>query len=137
MDSSNLNPFIYQDLMNPNMGMIPPMGFGTPFMTGMYPTSMLGGSRLQPQPDSDKFITMKKNEEKEKNFFLKSLAALLVIGGSAALIFKGKLNFKNIGKAIAVPFKWTGNKIGNGFKKLGSWVAAPFKWIGGKFKKTP
>lgn len=150
MDSSNLNPFVYQDLMNPNMGMIPPMGFGTPFMTGMYPTSMLGGTRLQPQPDRDKFVTMKANEQKEKNIFLKSLGALFVIGGTAALLFRGKLN---IGKGIAAPFKWIGSKIkagckatgkgvsksaaavGKGSKKLGSLIDAPFKWIGSKFKK--
>lgn len=160
MDSSNISPFIYQDLMSGNQGMMPYVG--NPFMGGMYPTNLLGRVTFSPQPDSDKFMRMQERNEKEKSVFLRSMAALLVIGGSAALLFKGKIKFssfmKKTGGAIASPIKKFGAKAKNGtkaissgivdtsqkagktaksgLKKLGHAIVSPFKWIKNKIKKT-
>ena len=146
MNSPDMNPFMYQDLMSSNNGMLPPLGMS--YMTGMYPTNMLGGTRMQAQPDTDKFIIMKQKDKQERNAFLISLAALTAIGGSAALLFKGKVNFGGIGKAIAAPFKKLGGasksagtgatsgigrlggKTKNGIKSLGHLLIAPFKFMG-------
>lgn len=135
---SNFNPIMHQDLINSNIGMIPQIG------TGIYNTNMLSGVHLQPQPDNDKFVLMKQKDKEERNAFLISLAALGVIATSAALLFKGKINFKGFGNSIASLFKGLGGKTKNivntsstkihsadsWLKKAGRWIVAPFKWIG-------
>lgn len=127
-------PFLYKDLMSSNMGMLPNMV--NPFMPGMYPypTSMLGSTRLKPQPDQDKFMKMQEREVKERNTFWKTLAAIGVIGCSAGLLFRGKLNigkmFKSLGKTIAAPFKWFGTKTKNVAKAVGNGAASSSRWAG-------
>lgn len=154
MDSPNISPFIYQDLMDSNYGIMP--NLGNPFMTGMYPTNLLGGTRLPAQPDGDKFMRMQERDQKDKNVFLKSMAALFIIGGSAALLFKGKINYSKFWQttknAVTAPFKWAGKTAKNGCKaagngivsagkgtkkglaKAGHVIAAPFKWLGRNIK---
>lgn len=108
MNSPDMHPFMYQDLISSNNGMLPT--FGMPLMTGMYPTNLLGGTQLPAQPDGDKFVAMKQKDKQERNAFLISLAALVAIGTSTAMLFKGKVNFKGIGNAIAAPFKAAGRE---------------------------
>lgn len=154
MESPNNIPFMYQDLMGPNAGMMPPMV--NPFMAGMaYPqTNMLGGMRLNAQPDEDKFTRMQERDKDEKRTFLKALAALVVVGGSAALLFRGKMDIKGFFDAIAKPFKWIGSKAKaggkavvtgakyaagktkQGAKSAGGGVSKFFKWCAGGFKKA-
>lgn len=151
MNSPDVKPFMYQDLMSGSHSLLPPLG--TPFLTGMYPTNFLGTVHLQPQPDGDKFLRMQEKDRSERNAFLGALTALAVIGTSTALLFKGKINFKGFWNAIASPFKSTGkavksgaNKTGDvissagkksksGLKSLGALIAAPFKYIGKGLKK--
>lgn len=135
---TDFNPIAHQDLINSNIGMLPQFG------TGIYHTNMLHGVKLPAQPDSDKFVLMKQKDKEERNAFLISLAALGAIATSTALLFKGKMNFKSIGNAIAAPFKWLGGKstsavhtvgsklpsAGNWFKKAGKALLTPFKLLG-------
>lgn len=151
MNSPDMHPFMYQDLISSNNGMLPT--FGMPLMTGMYPTNLLGGTQLPAQPDGDKFVAMKQKDKQERNAFLISLAALAAIGTSTAMLFKGKVNFKGIGNAIAAPFKAAGRgtqkaaggtisfvckackQISKGLKSLGNLITAPFKYLGLGLKK--
>lgn len=151
MNSPDMHPFMYQDLISSNTGMLPT--FGMPLMTGMYPTNLLGGTQLPSQPDGDKFVAMKQKDKQERNAFLISLAALAAIGTSTAMLFKGKINFKGIGNAVAAPFKSAGRgtqkaacgtisfvgkagkQISKGFKSLGHLITAPFKYLGLGLKK--
>ena len=142
---ADFNPIAHQDLINSNIGMLPQFG------TGIYYTNMLHGARLQPQPDSDKFVLMKKKDKEERNAFLISLAALGAIATSTALLFKGRINFKgfgnsvkalgkggkSIGNVILAPFMWlgkgilaAGRGIGKAGKAVGKGILAPFKWLG-------
>lgn len=157
MNSPDLKPFMYQDLMSGNNSLLPPLGM--PVMTGMYPTNFLGTVRLQPQLSGDKFLRMQEKEKSDRNAFLASLAALAAFGVAAALLFKGKMNFKGLWNSIKSPFKSTGNAIksggnttgsaistagkksknvlkslgaaiGNGFKKFGGLIIVPFVLLG-------
>ena len=128
---ADFNPIAHQDLINSNIGMLPQFG------TGIYYTNMLHGARLQPQPDSDKFVLMKKKDKEDAT--------------STALLFKGRINFKgfgnsvkalgkggkSIGNVILAPFMWlgkgilaAGRGIGKAGKAVGKGILAPFKWLG-------
>ena len=155
MNSPDMNPFMYQDLISSNNGMLP--SFGLPVTTGMYPTNMLGGMRLAAQPYGDKFLVMKQKDKEERNAFWTSLAVLAGIGTATAMLFKGGFNFKAMGRAISAPVKKAGkstksacvaagskstsflgrvgNKIKSGFKTFGHLITMPFKALGKGFKK--
>lgn len=145
MNSPDVKPFMYQDLMSGSNSLLPPLGMPV----GMYPTNFLGTVHLQPQPDGDKFLRMQEKDRSERNAFLVSLAALAVIGTSAALLFKGKMDFKGLLSSITSPFKSAGKAVNsgcsatgsvisdagkkskNGLKSLGSTIGKGFKKVGG------
>lgn len=94
-------PIMYQDLRNPNLGML---GMPYPYLGN---TNYLGGVRMQPILTNDEVIFSKKKKEKWNN--LKTVA--LVIAGIASIgLLKGKGVFGWMGKQCT--------NVGNWFKNL-------------------
>lgn len=80
MDDGFGTPLMYQDIGSMSMRpMQMPFGMGL-YGGGFYNPSYLGGVRMQPQLDNDKFVTMRDKENQDKSVFKTALKVLGVMG---------------------------------------------------------
>ena len=94
-------PIMYQDLRNPEMGMLNMPYFGN------Y-TNYLGGIRMQPELQNDQ-VTFNNRAKKERNS-LKVIGLVLASVATLALL-KGKGVFGWISKQFSGVTKWFNNLI--------------------------
>lgn len=128
MDMADFNPSMYTDLAAGSMNMLPTPTYN-PFMGGMYyNTNLLGGTRMQPQLDSDKLQIMNATAKKDKNVFYKALAGLSILATLGFLRF-GKTKIGTV-SGVGKFFKNIGSGIGKGFKAIGKGIAYPFVLMG-------
>lgn len=115
-------PIMYRDIGS--MSMTPmTMPFGMGVAGGGYPSYLGGQVRMQQQPDSDKFLALKRKDDESK----KSMkTALKVFGVFMAVTFAGPL-FKSIKKAgglggyFSKQFNSLKKLFGLGPKKASTW----------------
>lgn len=102
-------PIMYQDLRNPNMGML---GMPYPYF-GSY-TNYLGGIQMKPELKNDIVVFEKKKKDRWKT--LKNVGLILAAITTGAFL-KGKGVFGWIGKQCSGVTNW--------FKNLGKTSPAP------------
>ena len=104
-------PIMYQDLRDPNMGMLPNVGM-YPGM-GMYPqgycTNYLGGMKMAREMNSDTLVIQSK-KKKSLSAFTKVMIAVGSVVGLAYLNKKGL--FKWIGTQLKSGKTWVENLFG-------------------------
>lgn len=100
-------PIMYEDMRNPFMGNLPPVGM---YPGAMAPyTNYLGGMKMQPELQNDKFVHQN-GKKRNANAFMKAMIVLGSLVGLAVLKNKGA-------------FKWVSTKLKDGT----NWVKNLFK----------
>lgn len=109
-------PIMYQDLANSTMGPLNlPFGNCCP---GLYNTSYLGGIKMQPQLDRDKFSVLEQKEKEDKSTMKKALIALGIIAASWCVLGFCRNVKKAGGPWQYIKNQWT--KLKNVFTKKSS-----------------